>query len=223
MQATQAPPAPPAPAPPAPATRRRHARPAALAAAVLLFAGAGTGAAVADDPNPTAVPAAAPPVKVDANAPGLKLSDGATLAAPRVVDIKSVVEDMGGEERRSDTNADISFALQAEVLFGKDSAALSAEASGRIQAIADEIKKQKATNVRVFGFTDNLGTHEHGVVLSKQRADAVQGALTQAVGGSVTFDIRGYAEDYPIADNSSEDGRRKNRRVEVSFPRGSTG
>lgn len=192
---------------------------------MLLFvgAGAGAGAAVADDPNPTAVPAAAPPVKVDANAPGLKLSDGATLAAPRVIDIKSVVEDMGGEERRADTNADISFALQAEVLFGKDSAALSAEASGRIQAIADEVKKQKAANVRVFGFTDNLGTHEHGVVLSKQRADAVQGALSQAVGGSVTFDIRGYAEDFPIADNSSEDGRRKNRRVEVSFPRGATG
>ncbi|MFK8912436.1 OmpA family protein [Streptomyces sp. YS-3] len=192
----------------------------------MFFVGAGAGAtpAGADEPNPTAVPAAAPPVKVDANAPGLKLSDGATLAAPRVLDIKSVVEDMGGEERRSDTNADISFALQAEVLFGKDSAALSAEATGRIQAIADEIKKQKATNVRVFGFTDNLGTHEHGVVLSKQRADAVQGALAQAVGGgAVTFDIRGYAEDYPIADNSSEDGRRKNRRVEVSFPRGAAG
>ncbi|WP_406342740.1 OmpA family protein [Streptomyces sp. NBC_00648] len=219
MLATQAPPATPAPGTP----RRRHARPAVLAAAVLLFVGAGAGAAVADDPNPTAVPAAAPPVKVDANAPGLKLSDGATLAAPRVIDIKSVVEDMGGEERRADTNADISFALQAEVLFGKDSAALSAEASGRIQAIADEVKKQKATSVRVFGFTDNLGTHEHGVVLSKQRADAVQGALSQAVGGSVTFDIRGYAEDFPIADNSSEDGRRKNRRVEVSFPRGATG
>lgn len=219
MQATQAPPATPAPSHP----RRRHARSAALAAAVLLFVAAGAGAAVADDPNPTAVPAAAPPVKVDANAPGLKLSDGATLAAPRVIDIKSVVEDMGGEERRADTNADISFALQAEVLFGKDSAALSAEASGRIQAIADEVKKQKASNVRVFGFTDNLGTHEHGVVLSRQRADAVQGALSQAVGGAVTFDIRGYAEDYPIADNSSEDGRRKNRRVEVSFPRGATG
>ncbi|MGP9018875.1 OmpA family protein [Streptomyces sp. BR1] len=194
---------------------------AAVAVGALLFAG--TAPAVADDPNPTVVPSASPPVRVDANAPGLKLSDGATLAAPRVVDIKSVVEDMGGEERRSDTNADISFALQAEVLFGKDSAELSPEATGRIQAIADEVKKQKATNVRVFGFTDNLGTHEHGVVLSKQRADAVQGALSQAVGGgSVTFDIRGYAEDYPIADNSSEDGRRKNRRVEVSFPRGAT-
>ncbi|MFD9795222.1 OmpA family protein [Streptomyces sp. NPDC059070] len=211
---------------PLPARSRRPRPRRALVAAALVtgvFVLGPAPGAVADDPDPTAVPAASPPVRVDAGAPGLKLSDGATLAAPRVIDIKSVVEDMGGEERRSDTNADISFALQAEVLFGKDSAALSPEASGRIRAIAEEVKKQRATNVRVFGFTDNLGTHEHGLVLSKQRADAVQGQLAQAVGGSVTFDIRGYAEDYPIADNSSEDGRRKNRRVEVSFPRGAGG
>ncbi|WUX64427.1 OmpA family protein [Streptomyces sp. NBC_01431] len=179
----------------------------------------GLSPAVADT-NPTAVPAASPPVKVDPTAPGLKLVDGATLAPARVLDIKSIVVDEGGEERRTDTNQDISFALQAEVLFGKDSANLSPEAASRIQAIADEIKKQNASNVRVFGFTDNLGSHEHGVELSKQRADAVQGILAQRLGSGVTFEIRGYAEQYPIADNSTEDGRKKNRRVEVTFPRG---
>ncbi|MFD6855699.1 OmpA family protein, partial [Streptomyces diastaticus] len=41
-------------------------------------------------------------------------------------------------------------------------------------------------------------------------------------GPSVTYEVRGYSEDYPIADNSTEAGRMKNRRVEVSFPRGAT-
>ncbi|MEU6481971.1 OmpA family protein [Streptomyces sp. NPDC047017] len=169
---------------------------------------------------PGTEPSASAPVKVDPNDPDLKLPEGATLAAPKVLDIKSVVEDQGGEERREDTNTDVTFALQAEVLFAKDSAKLSDQARSRIDAIAQEIKKQHATQVRVFGFTDNLGTHEHGVALSKQRANAVQDVLSQELNDpTVTFDVRGYAEDYPIADNSTEDGRKKNRRVEVTFPR----
>ncbi|GAA2395154.1 OmpA family protein [Streptomyces glaucosporus] len=160
------------------------------------------------------------PPEIDGNDPDLKMVDGATLAEPKVLDIKFVVEDQGGEERREDTNSQVKFALQAEVLFGKDSAKLNAEANGRIKAIAEEIGKQGATEVNVFGFTDNLGSYEHGQVLSKRRAEAVHRQLLKDLDAGITFNIRGYSEDYPIADNSTEEGRRKNRRVEVSFPRG---
>lgn len=112
------------------------------------------------------------------------------------------------------------FALQAEVLFGKDSAKLNPEARGRIQAIAEEAQAQQANKVRVFGFTDDLGSYEHGKKLSKNRADAVHEELVKTLGPNVTYEVRGYSEDYPIADNSTEAGRMKNRRVEVSFPRG---
>ncbi|NSL43384.1 OmpA family protein [Streptomyces sp. 8P21H-1] len=180
-------------------------------------------AAHADDEDPSAPPGSvttSPPPEVDANSPGLKLADGATLASARVLDIKSVVEDLGGEERREDTNEDVTFALQAEVLFPKDSSKLNPEGRGRIRAIADEIKAQNATNVRVFGFTDNLGSYAHGLTLSKRRAEVVHAQLAANLGDmDVTFVVRGYSEDYPIADNTSEQGRRKNRRVEVTFPK----
>lgn len=180
--------------------------------------------AYADDGNPSAPPGSlttSPPPTVDPTSPGLKLADGATLAPAKVLDIKSVVEDLGGEERREDTNSDVTFALQAEVLFPKDSSKLNPDARSRIQAIANEIKNQKATTVRVFGFTDNLGSYAHGLVLSKKRAEIVHDELAAALGSTdVTFEVRGYSEDYPIADNTSEEGRRKNRRVEVTFPRG---
>ncbi|MFI9390839.1 OmpA family protein [Streptomyces bauhiniae] len=176
----------------------------------------------ADGPSepPGTEPSAAAPVEVDPTDPDLKLPEGATLAGAKVLDIKSVVEDQSGDERREDTNADVTFALQAEVLFGKDSARLGPEARARITAIAEEIEKQKATRVRVFGFTDNLGSSAHGDVLSKRRANAVQAVLDQDLNApDVTFEVRGYGEQYPIADNSTEAGRKKNRRVEVSFPR----
>ncbi|MFF0459830.1 OmpA family protein [Streptomyces mexicanus] len=206
-------------------TRTRPRLALTLTAATILAAGNLYGAAAAHadgDPSepPGTEPSASAPVQVDPKDPDLKLPEGATLAAPKVLDIKSVVEDKGGEERREDTNTDVTFALQAEVLFPKDSAKLSDQAKARLDAIAQEIQKQHATQVRVFGFTDNLGSHEHGVVLSKQRANAVQDVLSQELNDpNITFDVRGYAEDYPIADNSTEEGRRKNRRVEVTFPR----
>ncbi|MDN3028183.1 OmpA family protein [Streptomyces sp. S.PB5] len=184
----------------------------------------GAVAARADgDPSvpPGTEASASAPVEVDPNDPDLKLPEGGTLAEPKVLDIKQVVEDEGGEERREDTNADVKFALQAEVLFSKDSAKLSGESKARIAAIADEIKAQNATRIRVFGFTDNLGSSAHGDVLSRQRANAVQDVLeTELNDAGITYEIRGYGEQYPIADNSTETGRKKNRRVEVSFPRG---
>ncbi|CAL9514811.1 Peptidoglycan-associated lipoprotein [Streptomyces sp. enrichment culture] len=182
-----------------------------------------TGQARADEnPGvpPGTEPSASAPVEPDPNDPDLKLPDGATLAEAKVLDIKSVVEDQSGDERREDTNADVKFALQAEVLFGKDSAKLSAESKARIAGIAEEIRAQNATRIRVFGFTDDLGSSAHGDLLSKHRANAVQQVLDQELNDAdITYEVRGYGEQYPIADNSTEAGRKKNRRVEVSFPR----
>ncbi|WP_438486075.1 OmpA family protein [Streptomyces sp. S186] len=193
-------------------------RTAVTAAAALLLAVALTApAAHADPPGITEDTTA--PVRIDPTNPHLRMVQGATLAPPKVLNIKSVVETDDGSESRQDTNDNITFSLQAEVLFGKDSAELSTDALARISAIADEVRKQHATRLRVFGFTDNLGTVAHGLVLSKQRANAVQRELAVDLGSSVTFEIRGYGEQYPVADNSTEAGRRKNRRVEVSFPR----
>ncbi|MFF2652096.1 OmpA family protein [Streptomyces sp. NPDC058045] len=200
-----------------------------MATSVVLAAGvltAATTASADDGPSqpPGTAPSASAPVKIDPKDPDLKLPEGATLGDPKVLDIKAVIGDEGGEERREDTNSDVKYALQAEVLFGKDSAKLGSGAKARIHGVAQEIKKEGSRTVRVFGFTDNLGSAAHGDVLSKQRARAVDDVLERELGDSgITFEVRGYGEKFPIADNATEDGRKKNRRVEVSFPRGNQG
>lgn len=210
-----------------PRTRRAAVRPAAtaIAAAVLFTSVQFTMAASASaDETPSTPPgteSTSPPPEVDGGSNGLKLRDGATLAPAKVLPIISVIESEGGDERREETSENLTFALQAEVLFGKDSAKLSGAAESRIAAVAAEIEKQGAKKVRVFGFTDNLGTSAHGDVLSKQRAEAVHGVLEKELTeAGITYEIRGYGEQFPIADNSNEEGRKKNRRVEISFPRG---
>ncbi|MBD0740149.1 hypothetical protein BGM09_12175 [Streptomyces sp. CBMA29] len=198
---------------------------------LVLAAGTAAGgtAAVADtNPPPTAgdsTPTA--PVRIDPTSPGLRLPEGSTLAPAKVLDIVSVTDESSTkasqpEQRQETSNSTVTYALQSEVLFKKDSAVLSPTATSRIQAIADDITARHVTSpIRVFGFTDNLGSSEHGMVLSKQRADAVYKVLATEMGNagdsSHTFQVRGYGEDYPIADNSSETGRGQNRRVEITF------
>ena len=213
-------------------TSRRAAGPATAAVTLVLVLAAGTvlaGPAVADtNPPPTAgdqTPTA--PVPVDPKSPDLKLPEGATLAPPKVLDIVSVT-DQGTVsaskpvQRNETSNSTVTYALQAGVAFAKDSAKLSPTATARINAIADDINARHVTSpIRVFGFTDNLGSSEHGTVLSKQRANSVYKVLARELSTlgdpNHTFQVRGYGEDYPIADNSAESGREQNRRVEITF------
>jgi outer membrane protein OmpA-like peptidoglycan-associated protein len=183
----------------------------------------GAGGAVAVDvpaPPPGTTTSTGPPVRIDAADPDLRLSPGATLAPGRVLDIGRIVEDEGGEERRQETNTDVRVALQAEVLFGKDSAVLSDTAKTRIVALAEEIRKSNPAKVTILGYTDNLGSSAHGDVLSRQRADAVHAVLVGVLGSTVLFDVRGLGERDPVAGNGTEEGRKKNRRVEIVYPRG---
>ncbi|MFF4501617.1 OmpA family protein [Streptomyces sp. NPDC001401] len=165
-------------------------------------------------------------IRAGGDDPDLALPEGATLAEPKVLDLDSpvldisqITEDAGGHERREDTNPDEKLTVQADVLFSKDSAHLSGKAKARITAMAQEIKMQNATRVRICGFTDSLGSSAHGALLSKQRAAAVRDVLGGELNDTaITFDTRGYGEKHPIASNATEAGRTKNRRVEVSFP-----
>jgi outer membrane protein OmpA-like peptidoglycan-associated protein len=208
---------------------RQHAKSAAAIGAVVLVLAAGAAPAVADDnPPPSAgEPAPTAPVPVDTSSPNLRLPEGATLAPPKVLDIVSVTDQSSvaasrPEQRQETSNSTVTYALQSEVLFPRDSAKLSPSATSRIQAIAGDINARHVTSpIRVFGFTDDLGSSEHGDVLSKARANAVYKVLAMeltALGdASHTFQVRGYGEDYPIADNADETGRRQNRRVEITF------
>ncbi|MFF4145135.1 OmpA family protein [Streptomyces sp. NPDC001698] len=169
--------------------------------------------------------------RVDPRSPGLALRDGSALAPPKIlnldaptVDVGQVVEDQEGAERREETGREVTFDLKAEVLFTKDSARLSGSARSRIASVAREMQPQPGTKVRVYGFTDDLGSSSHGDALSRQRAVAVQRVLADELRDTaVTFDTRGFGERHPVASNTTEAGRQQNRRVEITFSRTADG
>ena len=101
------------------------------------------------------------------------------------------------------------------ILFDFDKYALKDAAKTNIQNLAASLNKYPGTDIKIIGHTDSRGTEEYNMGLSERRAAAVKAyAVAQGVPSSRLITVgRGFAE--PIADNTTEDGRAKNRRFEI--------
>ena len=99
--------------------------------------------------------------------------------------------------------------------FGK--ADLTPEGKEKIKQYRDHAKEElsRADKVKITGYTDNVGEPEHNSTLSQQRAEAVRDSLISLGADPTKFQVSGAGEANPIADNSTEEGRAQNRRVEI--------
>ena len=100
------------------------------------------------------------------------------------------------------------------ILFQTAKAELLPESMAEIQKVAEYMKKNPSVRFEVQGHTDNQGSDAVNDPLSQKRAEAVVKAL-ETLGVDV-FNLRpvGKGSHEPVADNSTEEGRAKNRRVE---------
>ncbi|MBQ9216120.1 MAG: OmpA family protein [Prevotella sp.] len=100
------------------------------------------------------------------------------------------------------------------ILFETGKATLKPESMDEIQKVAEYMKKNPSVRFEVQGHTDNQGSDTVNDPLSQQRAEAVVKALESL--GVDGFNLRavGKGSHEPVADNSTEAGRAKNRRVE---------
>ncbi len=102
------------------------------------------------------------------------------------------------------------------IFFDTDQATIKPESKAALEEIAKLMQQEPSLNLHVVGHTDNTGTFEHNLDLSKRRADAVKNALTKQFGvaaGRLT--PNGVASLAPVASNGTDAGRAKNRRVEL--------
>ncbi|MBO4765543.1 MAG: OmpA family protein [Bacteroidales bacterium] len=100
------------------------------------------------------------------------------------------------------------------ILFDTGKATLKAESMPEILKVAEYMKANPTARFEVQGHTDNQGSDAVNDPLSQQRAEAVVKALEEQ--GVDPFNLRpvGKGSHEPVADNSTEEGRAKNRRVE---------
>ena len=102
-----------------------------------------------------------------------------------------------------------------DVLFEFDRAELLPGAYLTIDKLVTFLKKYPKRNVLIEGHTDSIGTDDYNLDLSQRRADAVRIALVERDISLSRINTKGYGKRYPVANNDTEAGRQRNRRVEI--------
>jgi outer membrane protein OmpA-like peptidoglycan-associated protein len=128
--------------------------------------------------------------------------------------------DQGGQPTAR-TSRKPNVTLKSDFAFGIDSARLSSAAKQAIADVAHHVRQAGlAGTIYVDGYTDDLGSNQHGKVLSQQRAEAVASLLRSSLDGrAVKVVATGHGESDPIASNTTESGRAQNRRVTITLPK----
>ena len=120
-------------------------------------------------------------------------------------------------ERRDDL---VALVISEEDIFDSGSAVISKAAVNALKEVRDVILSSSGTVV-IAGHTDNVPITGSGLFatnwdLSSSRAAAVAHAMTELLEvPAERLEVEAHADTRPIADNATEEGRRKNRRVEI--------
>lgn len=147
-----------------------------------------------------------------------------SVSVGRVLAQITVVAPEAMEQKMTFVNADeMSKSLAASgrialygVYFDTDRAELRTDSQQTLQEIAKLLQAQPQLKLHIVGHTDNQGSADHNLELSRRRAASVVNALTGKFSiTGVRLDSFGAGWYSPVASNDSDEGRARNRRVEL--------
>jgi outer membrane protein OmpA-like peptidoglycan-associated protein len=131
----------------------------------------------------------------------------------RVEEVEKAMKDLGAEV----TEKEIRMDLPSDILFDFDKSVIRSDARDSLSKVAVVIRAHPGKIILVEGHTDSKGSEDYNKKLSLQRAESVKRWLQE--NGNIrdtVFQIKGWGEIKPKATNETEQGRQKNRRVEVT-------
>lgn len=115
----------------------------------------------------------------------------------------------------ADGNVLFKAVVQNELLFAFDSFELSEDAKGILDKLIPVIEDVPDTKLKIIGHTDNIGGKSYNDNLSLNRAKSVASYLSAGGIDRNSIIEQGKGLSQPVADNTTEQGRAKNRRVEI--------
>ena len=103
----------------------------------------------------------------------------------------------------------------SDILFDVNKASLKQDLKTSLAKVAGILSVYQQFKVSIEGNTDNTGSEEHNMKLSQQRADNVKAFLVEQGIAEDRLTAKGLGMTMPVADNSTKEGRQKNRRVDL--------
>ncbi len=134
----------------------------------------------------------------------------ANLAAQQAQSLRRQLENL--QLRQTESGVVVTL---GDVLFESGQAELKEDARTSLVEVVDLLQSEPAKKIRIEGHTDAIGDAAANLKLSEQRAKSVQSALVALGVDASRITAAGMGEDFPIASNDDEEGRKKNRRVDV--------
>ena len=123
----------------------------------------------------------------------------------------------GAEVERVGEGINVTFDETSGVYFDTEKYSIEGESREALMSLSDIFKEYPDTNILVEGHTDSTGSDAYNLTLSKNRAQAVTNFLVNQGIDKGRIDTKWYGETQPKYDNSTVEGRSKNRRVELAI------
>jgi outer membrane protein OmpA-like peptidoglycan-associated protein len=123
----------------------------------------------------------------------------------------------GAQVERVDDGIVVTFDENSGVYFATNKYDINAKSQETLNKLTNIFKEYSDTNILVVGHTDNVGADDYNMTLSKNRANAVTSYLTGKGLSSGRFTTNWFGESQPKHDNSTAEGRAKNRRVNIAI------
>jgi len=105
--------------------------------------------------------------------------------------------------------------MPSNITFGVDSANISGDFYQVLNSVNLVVKEYDKTLIEIMGHTDSSGSRQYNQDLSERRAASVSQYFASREVKRLRLATYGHGEDYPVANNNTEQGRSQNRRVEI--------
>ena len=152
--------------------------------------------------------------QIHARLEGYNLYSERLVAGEAMTAVNSSTHDIKLEKIKPGAEEPLKPVILENVLFETASFTLLPESYYELDALSELLKQNPSFSLAIHGHTDNTGDPEFNRVLSGQRANAVYAYLLTRQIEPFRMTWEGFGDRRPIASNDSEEGRRKNRRVE---------